>query len=70
MFVAECMRKRKNVEIPLRFKVVLAGTKTHVRQTIGIAVPKRTTQHQQIQVKNSLFKIVFWLGKKWGAQLR
>ena len=63
------MRKSKNDQISIRFKVVLAGTKTHVRQTTGIAVRKRTRQHQQIQVKNSRFKIVLWLKEKWGAQL-
>ena len=58
--------KNKNVEIALRCKLVLAGTKTHVRQTKGIAVRKRTPRHNQIQVRNSTFKIDFSLREKRG----
>ena len=63
------MVQSKIVKIQLVFKMVLAGPKTHVRQTIGFSVRKRAPQHQQIQVKNSLFKIVFWLEKKVGEAI-
>ena len=55
---------KKMVKLHYVFLMVLAGAKTHVRQTIGIAVRKRTPRHEQIQVRNSTFKIDPSLGKK------
>ena len=40
-----------------------------VRQTIGITVEKHTPQNKQIQVKNSLVRIVLSPGENGGAQL-
>ena len=56
-------QKHKIGKIQLVFNIVLAGWKTHVRQTIGITVRKRTLQHQQIQVKNRMLRIVLSLWK-------
>ena len=67
MFVARNTSQSKIVEIQLVFKMLLAGPKTHVRQTMGITVRKRTLQHQEIQAKNRTSRIELPLRKKGGT---
>ena len=66
------MLQNEHVKHQLLLPSLLAKQNTIVRQTIRIAVRKRTRHHGQIQVRNEVFKIVFSLrknrGGNWGQQ--
>ena len=63
-YVADNMLQNENVKNQLRLLSLLAQQNAIVRQTIGIAVRKRTRHHGQIQVRTAIFRIVLSLGKK------
>ena len=63
-YVADKTLQNENVKNKMLLLTLLAKQSATVRQTIGIAVRKRTRHHGQIQVRNAIFRIVLSLKKK------